>query len=336
MKKLKKITSIALIFILAIGVYGCGTESPSNTMKNYFENIKTGKNSDFSKLLDETKENEERKEGDISEENSQKLVEAMKKISYTINSEKIDGDAATVNVKVNGPDIAAVMLDYIQQAFANGLTQAFSTNKLTEEQSKNMDDDILSKCIDNIKYTDRTEDVSLIKKDGQWEVVNNDQLMTLLINIKSSSLNSNIATDEKLKAEVKEIILNEPFNVQTDNGNYILTIEGARATEKRNEFSDIEAKMVVILDYTYSNISFGESLGKDLYIDEYAFQVLDDEGNVLGYYPVYDDNRTPKEVPVGGKCKASATFGVPTESTNLNVTFTRGSEKVAKIVVPIK
>ncbi|SUY45783.1 putative lipoprotein [Clostridium putrefaciens] len=94
--------------------------------------------------------------------------------------------------------------------------------------------------------------------------------------------------------------------------------------------------MVVILDYTYSNISFGESLGQDLYIDEYAFQVLDDEGNVLGGYPIYDDNRTPKRVPVGGKCKASATFGVPTESTNLNVTFTRGSEKVAKIVVPIK
>ncbi|WP_029452166.1 DUF4878 domain-containing protein [Clostridium algidicarnis] len=336
MKKLKKITSIALILILAIGVYGCGSKSPSNTMKSYLEEIKTGKSGDLNKLFDERKETEEKKEGDISEENSQKLVDAMKKISYTINSEKIDGDAATVNVKVNGPDIAAAMLDYIQQVFSNGLTQAFSTNKLTEEQSKNMDDDILSKCIDNIKYTDRTEDVSLIKKDGQWEVVTNDALMTLLINIKSSSLNSNIATDEKFKAEVKEITLNEPFNVQTDNGNYILTIEGARVTEKRNEFSDIEAKMVVILDYTYSNISFGESLGQDLYIDEYAFQVLDDEGNVLGYYPVYDDNRTPKEVPVGGKCKSSVTFGVPTESVNLNVTFIRGSEKVGKIVVPIK
>ncbi len=188
----------------------------------------------------------------------------MKKLFYTINSEKIDGDFAIVNIKVNGPDMATAMLDYIQQVFSNGLTQAFSTSKLTEEQSKKMDDDILSKCIDNIKYTDRTEDISLTKKDGKWEIVTNDALMTLLINMRGSYLNS------------------------------------------------------------------------DMPVDEYAFQVLDDEGNVLGGYPVYDDNRTPKKVPVGGKCKASVTFGVPTESINLNVTFTRGSEKVAKIVVPIK
>ncbi|SUY45781.1 putative lipoprotein [Clostridium putrefaciens] len=205
MKRLKKITSIALIFILAIGVYGCGIKSPSNTVKNYIENIKTGKGSDFSKLLDATKENEERKEGDISEGNSQRVVDSMKKLSYTINSEKIDGDSATVNVKVNGPDMGTAMLDYIQQVFSNELTQAFSTNKLTEEQSKKMYDDILSKCIDNIKYTDRTEDVSLIKKDGQWEIVTNDALMTLLINIKDSFLNSDMPVDEKIKTEVKGI-----------------------------------------------------------------------------------------------------------------------------------
>ncbi len=63
MKKLKKITSIALIFILAIGVYGCGSKSPSNTMKGYLEEIKIGKNGDLSKLLDETKGTGERKEG---------------------------------------------------------------------------------------------------------------------------------------------------------------------------------------------------------------------------------------------------------------------------------
>lgn len=96
-----------------------------------------------------------------------------------------------------------------------------------------------------------------------------------------------------------------------------------------------EVKQVVILDYSYENISFGEKDGSDLYIDEYAFQVLDDEGNVLDTYPIYDENRTPKNTLVGGKCKASATFGVNSDSKNLNVTFKRGSQKVAKIIVPI-
>ena len=50
---------------------------------------------------------------------------------------------------------------------------------------------------------------------------------------------------------------------------------------------------------------------------------------------IYDENRNVKATPVGGKCKASATFGVPTDSENLNVTFKRGNQKVAKIIVPI-
>ena len=129
--------------------------------------------------------------------------------------------------------------------------------------------------------------------------------------------------------------LNTPVTVETESGNYNLTIEGARATEERNEFSDKEVRQVVFLDYTYENISYGEKDGSDIYISEYDFQVLDDEGNVLDTYPVFDENRYPKATPAGGKCKASATFGVPTDSKNLNITFKDGNKKIAKIIVPI-
>ena len=52
MQKLKKIVSIMLLFVLILGVYGCGSKSPSNVVKTYFEELKKGTNGDFAKMLD--------------------------------------------------------------------------------------------------------------------------------------------------------------------------------------------------------------------------------------------------------------------------------------------
>lgn len=324
-----------LLLTLVVGVSGCSTQSPSDTVEIYFEEVKKGENGDFSKLLNENLNESENKE-DFSDEASKKLMDSMKKLTYTINSEKIDGDSATVNVKVNGPDMATVVAKYMQEVVTMAFSQAFSGNQPTEEESDKLYNSILLKYLEDINYTDRTEDISLTKKDGQWQINDDDALSKLILNIDSSFMNSGAQDEKNSKKEIKEMTLNQPLNVETEYGNYILTIEGARETAERNEFSEIQAKKVAILDYSYQNISFGEESGEDLYIDEYAFQVLDDEGNVLDSYPVSDGNRMPKDVPVGGKCKASATFAIPTDSKNLNVTFVRGTEKVAKIKVPVQ
>ncbi|EQB87966.1 hypothetical protein J2Z44_000374 [Clostridium punense] len=340
MKGLKKAVLFILLLTFSVGVYGCSSKTPSNSVKNYLEEVKKGENTDFSKLLNETldkaKKEETNQKKDAEKESTKKFMDSMKNLTYTINSEKIDGDSATVNVKVNGPDMATVLGDFLQKAFTTALSQAFSGNNATQEETDKLFDTMLLESLNNMKYTERTGDISLTKTNGEWKINNNDALTKLLVNLDSSLFDSQNKKEETPKKEVKEMVLNQPFTVETDNGNYTLTIEGARATDKRNEFSDIQAKKVAMLDYTYENISFGQQSGQDLYIDGYAFQVLDDEGNVLGDYPVYDENRDPKKTPVGGKCKASATFAIPTDSANLNVTFTRGSEKVAKIIVPIK
>ena len=89
------------------------------------------------------------------------------------------------------------------------------------------------------------------------------------------------------------------------------------------------------IDTLYKKLS---KLPKKAFEDQINFyiEIIDDEGNVLDTYPVYDENRVAKNTPIGGKCKSSATFAVTTDSKNLNVTFTRGlNEKVANILVPI-
>ncbi|HSQ87236.1 DUF5105 domain-containing protein, partial [Romboutsia sp.] len=209
MKRFKKIVSIMLLLTLVVGVSGCSTQSPSDTVKIYFEEVKKGENGDFSKLLNENLNESENKE-DFSDEASKKLMDSMKKLTYTINSEKIDGDSATVNVKVNGPDMATVVAKYMQEAVTMAFSQAFSGNQPTEEESEKLYNSILLKYLEDINYTDRTEDISLTKKDGQWQINDDDALSKLILNIDSSFMNSGTQDEKNSKKEIKEMTINQP------------------------------------------------------------------------------------------------------------------------------
>ena len=344
MKNLKKLAVILVMMLSTTLLYGCGGSTPTDVVNKYFKKVKSG-DTDIQQLVAMVEEEsgevseETLEEDSFSEETQKELLEKIKKIEYKVNSETVNGDNATVNVTVKGMDFNIVLGKVMQEAFSFIFAQAFSGDEMSEEESNAYFNELLNKYLDEITYSERTLDVALTKVDKEWKIKETDVMSKLLLGIDESTFSDEneitIEEDENEVAEVQEMTLNTPFTVETENGNYNLTIEGARATEERNEFSEKEVKQVVILDYNYENISFGESIGTDLYIDEYAFQVLDDEGNVLDTYPIYDENRTPKDTPVGGKGTASATFGVNSDSKNLNVTFKRGSEKVAKIIVPI-
>ena len=48
---------------------------------------------------------------------------------------------------------------------------------------------------------------------------------------------------------------------------------------------------------------------------------IDEQGNVLDNYPVSDDARRSKSIPVGDRCSASVTYAMPTSSKTLRVIF---------------
>lgn len=155
----------------------------------------------------------------------------------------------------------------------------------------------------------------------------------------SPSLTNNIRQTVVLDgstAQSKGITLNKPYNVKTENGDYNITIESARLANKRNDGLHKNIDKVVYLDYSYENKSYGEKIGRDLYLDSNSFKVTDDEGNKLETYPVNDDNRITKKVSVGGKCSGSIAYAVNTNSKNLNVTFIGDSKKAGPVKVPIK
>lgn len=195
MQKFKKIVSIMLLLVLVVGIYGCGSKSPSDVVKNYFEELKKGTNGDFTKMLDssltssEKKNKSDAKDNKLSDESAKKLVDSMAKLTYTINSEKINGDSAIVNVKVNGPDMSKVLTDFMQKAITTALSKSLSGDKMTEEEQNKLFQGILSECLNNITFSERTGDISLKKSNGEWKIDTDDSLKKLLLGIDATATN---------------------------------------------------------------------------------------------------------------------------------------------------
>lgn len=137
--------------------------------------------------------------------------------------------------------------------------------------------------------------------------------------------------------KLPEMVLNEPFVVTTANGDYSVTINGARITPERDADSKSDPQQVVFLDYMYENISYEKRNNMDFFLAQGDFLVSDDEGNELETYNIKDPKRMIQETPIGGSCAASIAYGLETDSENLTVTFVRGKgREIAQIIIPIK
>lgn len=341
MKTLKKLT-VLLVLMLSIGVlYGCKASTPTDTTNKYFEKIKNG-DADVQKLFTMSEESDKKvkesiKADTFSEDTQKKLLDKLKGITYKVNSESVEGDTAKVNVTVKGMDLNVVLGKVMQEAFTYILTQSFSGVEMSDADNDAYFNSLLIKHLDEVTYSERTADIELTKVDKKWKIKEGNELSKLLIGIDESTFNNeNQGAGTANQVAAKTMTLNTPFKVETEKGNYNLTIEGARVTDKRNEPFAKDIKKVVFLDYNYENVSFGVQNVTGLEIDGTAFEVLDDNGNIVDTHPVSDESRKPQIIEKGGKCIASAAFGLKDDSKSLNVTFMRGTQKVAKISVPIK
>ncbi|OPX47621.1 DUF5067 domain-containing protein [Clostridium thermobutyricum] len=119
------------------------------------------------------------------------------------------------------------------------------------------------------------------------------------------------------KEDVIKMELGKKYSIKTDSGEYNISIDGIRFTDKRNQFSEKKAKHVMFLDYSYENISSTN----EVYIFSSNFKIMDSSGNILDSYPVSDDNRISKKLPIGGKCKATDAYALPDKSDTVKVLF---------------
>ncbi len=335
MKKMKKLAVVFLLLLSTTMLYGCWWETPKVITGRYFREAKSG-HADIQKLfaMIEEESNQSIKEdfngNSLSKETQNKLLKKLKGIDYKVESGNIDGDTARVRVNIKGMDLNIVVGKSIEETFSYIHEQSLSGAKISEKDSNAYFDNLVNKYLDQVTYSDRVSYVDVEKVDKKWSVKESAAISKLLLGIDEYTFSSENQDSEAVQA----MTLNTPFTVETENGNYNLTIEGASSIGN-GWWSELDGSQVVALDYNYENISFGVNNVTMLYIGESAFQVLEDEGNIVDIYVMPDEKNLPENIGIGEKCTATATFKVKNDSKNLNLVFTRGSRKICKITVPI-
>lgn len=188
MKYVKQL-SVVLVLIITTALVGCNANTPSDVVSEYFDKVKKGDTSakELFAVVEESGQ-EVLDEDGVSKEVTDKLIKKMKKLTYKINSEEINGDTAKVNVTVNSMNFGEVFGKVFSESMNYFMGQAFSGVEMSDEDSENYMNDLLSKHLDEVSYSDKTDDITLSKIDGKWKIDESESLVKLVMGFDSSML----------------------------------------------------------------------------------------------------------------------------------------------------
>ena len=128
---------------------------------------------------------------------------------------------------------------------------------------------------------------------------------------KGSNSNSKQSSSNKsAKSSNSDIPMGQKWVVE---GQWELTINSATETTARNQYSEKNPSAVYILDYTYTNLGYYDSVWEEerLYfsLDGLDGSIIDNAGQMGYSYPA-DVSYYPQETPIGASCHAQVCIGV--------------------------
>ncbi|MDO4869710.1 MAG: DUF4878 domain-containing protein [Bacillota bacterium] len=205
MKKL----AIILVVCLAVtmSLFGCGSNpTPTETADTFLNAVKAGDadtlktvyegdNFDVLALLFDDVESDG---GDaVDDEYFEKtLTPLLQDFDYKLSNEKIDGDKATVDVKITTYDIGGAFLAFMEDYFGQALELAFSgaSDKEVEELANSIFEEKINKLTD--KDYSETVTLDLVNKDGIWKVTKIDESSELINAISGNMIKAIEEIDE--------------------------------------------------------------------------------------------------------------------------------------------
>lgn len=183
MKAVSILLRTAMVTTLSLMMVSYGVKTPSKAISNYFDEVKKGyKSNDLLKIKSDTSitqmgESQE----EMSDEVKELLLQSLRQINYTINSENVNGEKATVNVTVKGPNITNGMVNTIQESFKRILEKSSINSDMSEDEGKRIVDDTMIKNFKQLEIDERTADVILVKNSNGWTVDDNEDLCNLIL-----------------------------------------------------------------------------------------------------------------------------------------------------------
>lgn len=167
MKKI--LLSLCIICLLV-----CGCSQSSNASKTVNTFLKEGKNAGNNNLADLGLDSLEGETGmDFDEETLTSLINAIGDYDYKVNSEKEEGDKATVNVTITTYDFSEWMTNSLTEIFSQAFALAF-TGDTSDEAVNELMNRIFKEQTEAVIATGKTKsstvDIICKKVDGKWEV----------------------------------------------------------------------------------------------------------------------------------------------------------------------
>lgn len=181
----KKIAILMAFCLLAlVALCGCGGPTPTETADTFLSAIKAQDEEaiktvyageDFDLMGDVSKngygdENDDSSDLLSGEDMTEMFMSKLLDFDYELSNEKIDGNKATVDVKITTYEIGNAFSSFMTDYFSQALTLAFSG--ASDEQIEKVADNILTEKFTELKSKDYTgtATLKLVKKDDVWKV----------------------------------------------------------------------------------------------------------------------------------------------------------------------
>ena len=124
-----------------------------------------------------------------------------------------------------------------------------------------------------------------------------------------------VGSGTNVSTDAKTYKLNDDINVKTNSGEYRVKFTKIYETSYRNDFTDIKADRVVIIEYEYENISKED----DLSISDWNFKLYDKDNNKLETYPA--DYKPGGSVGKGRKTTGSVVYALNNSNNYIELEF---------------
>lgn len=197
---------------------------------------------------------------------------------------------------------------------------AFNSINLTVNGKKVDTDNILYK---GTTYVPLRAAGEMLGKDVGWDGITN-----------TASINDKEFKEIKNEKPVEVLGVNE-YTIKDNSGKilYSFNINKVTTMNERNQYSDKKPTQVLLIDFSYKNISNSE----EVYLSEIYFKVIDSKGKIGYTYP-NSPTHYPQRIPVGATCDAQMIFGIDNKSDKITLNFYENMfEEVTKsFVIPIE
>jgi len=318
-----------VLFIIMVSLFlvvGCG--GVPEAQKKLETALKALQSGDLSKMKEINPKSE-----DITKDSNEMtnvLLNAYKKLNYKVKSSKVEGDITTINMDLKAPDLSSYLPEYMQQGMALAFTLVNSSKEESEVAINKFVKEFFEQKLKSkdLKYFEKNVDV-IFKKDGkEWKLdidnpKNKDFIYGITLGFSAflENLNGNNGTGSNEKIETKYFNKGERGVIVRS----AQTVTDVKVVESGEFSKPKEGNEFIVIKLVRENISKDVLPGASL--DDYKLETKDKMlidpviATEFGNFN-YDD------LPAGNKVEETIVFEVPKgQAETLNI-IERG-QKVA-------